>query len=240
MPLKDILQKRDKIRGTSSEHVPATPTPSDGPSALAVPQIKFIRSDTTSQEIINPPIYDADESDRVNNRFYVSAKPDLEHQPPPPTEDRSSRRRLSLFSLSRSPSESSTVTSPPRVRGERRLSQLLHLDRGSRNSSRSSVNIPSDLPQIRNDNNDEQDREAQWEKRATLLVQQTQFGARVPSPSASLGSLEPGAARPSSRSSSPGQVNDPQGDVSAVASCAAWKSVANTSIGQYPRSDSAS
>lgn len=206
MPLKDILQKRDKIQETSSEY-DATP---DEPSTLPVPQIKFIRSDTNSQEVINPPIYDDDE--QSNARFYQSAKPDLEPEQPH-GEESSSRRRLSLFRRSRSPSESSAATSPSRVRGERRLSQLLHFDRASRNSSRSSVNIPSDLPQINHHEGDEQDREAQWEKRATLLVQQTQFGARGPSPSASLGSLDSGV-RPHSRGSSPGRVNDPEGDVS--------------------------
>lgn len=96
------------------------------------------------------------------------------------------------------------------MRGERRFSQLLHLDRGSRNSSRSSVNIPADLPQIvSSDGGDGQDTEAQWEKRATLLVSQNpQFGG---SPRGSMTSFDSG--RRGSRGDSPG-VSDPQGDVS--------------------------
>lgn len=176
-----------------------------------VPEIKFVRSDTTSQEVISPPIYD-DELDHQSLQSPQS--PDTVR----PSSSSERPRRLSLFRRSRSPSEASRAdNSPPRARGERRLSQLLHLDRGSRNSSRSSVNIPADLPQIvSGDGGDEQDEEAQWEKRATLLVSQNpQFGGGhglSPSPRASVTSFDSG--RPGSRGESPGRVSDRQGDVS--------------------------
>jgi hypothetical protein len=207
MPLKEIVQKRDKLR--DHRHAP-TPEPS---SALPVPEIRF----TTSQEAIDP--HGNGEADNPAR----PGSPEGGSSPSP------SRSRLSLFHRSRSPSASTTSTSrshthshspPARPRGERRLSQLLHLDRGgtsSRSSSRSSlnanVNVPADLPQINNDGAvDEQDREAQWEKRATLLVQRNpRFGDNL---SSGCTSSNVGAdGRPGSRSSSPGRVNDPEGDV---------------------------
>ncbi|RJE25710.1 hypothetical protein PHISCL_01973 [Aspergillus sclerotialis] len=211
MPIRDLLQKRDKISDSSSQY---TPTQSDQPSVLAspIPEIKFIRSDTTSQEVIDPPIYD-DEQEHHSHPVQFPQDPHAA-RPSSPDGQEQGRRRLSLFRRSRSPSESSRAdASPPRVRGERRLSQLLHLDRGSRNSSRSSVNIPADLPQIvSTDGGDEQDKEAQWEKRATLLVSQNpQFGGHGLSPRASVTSFDSG--RPGSRGESPGRVSDPQGDI---------------------------
>lgn len=214
MPLKEVVQKRDKLR--DHRHAP-TPEPS---SALPVPEIRFVHSDTTSsQEAVDP--HDNEEADNATRPGSPEggSSPSL------------SRSRLSLFHRSRSPSASTILTShshtnshspPARPRGERRLSQLLHLDRGgtsSRNSSRSSlsanvnVNVPADLPQINNDGAvDEQDREAQWEKRATLLVQRNpRFGDNL---SSGCTSSNVGADwRPGSRSSSPGRVNDPEGDV---------------------------
>jgi hypothetical protein len=213
MPLKEVVQKRDKLR--DHRHAP-TPEPS---SALPVPEIRFVRSDnTTSQEAVDP--HGNEEDDNATR----PGSPEGGSSPSP------SRSRLSLFHhRSRSLSASTTSTSrshtnshspPARPRGERRLSQLLHLNRGgtsSRNSSRSSlsanVNVPADLPQINNDGAvDEQDREAQWEKRATLLVQRNpRFGDNL---SSGCTSSNVGAdGRPGSRSSSPGRVNDPEGDV---------------------------
>ncbi|RMJ26543.1 hypothetical protein PHISP_02590 [Aspergillus sp. HF37] len=215
MPLKEIVQKRDKLR--DHRHTP-TPEPS---SALPVPEIRFVRSDTTSQEAIDP--HDNDNEDETDNP--ACGRP----RPGSPVDGSSpSRSRLSLFHRSRSPSASTTSTahsnSPPACsRGERRLSQLLHLDRGrttgSRNSSGSSLNananVPADLPQINNDSAvDEQDREAQWEKRATLLVQRNpRFGASNLSSGCTTSSIVDADGRPGSRSSSPGRVNDPEGDV---------------------------
>ncbi|KAL4916658.1 hypothetical protein BDW62DRAFT_202481 [Aspergillus aurantiobrunneus] len=191
MPLRDILHKKDKLNSTSDEYVPGT---IDAP-ANAVPEIRFIRSDTTTQEIIVPPSHLNDEDHLASPRLSSS----------------SHRRSLNPFHRSRSPSESQEPASPTRPRGERRLSHLLRRDR--RGSSSSSVNIPPDLPQITPNTGDEQEREAQWEKRATVLAQRSpQHGSpsHSPAPSTGLGAEN---IRPRSRSSSHSRINDPEGDV---------------------------
>lgn len=78
------------------------------------------------------------------------------------------------------------------------------------------MHVPVDLPQI---DDGAQDREAQWEKRATVLVRNPQFGAGS-SPGLSgcgQGSLASNGSRGRSRSSSRGPIDDANGDV-----CASW------------------
>jgi hypothetical protein len=112
---------------------------------------------------------------------------------------------LNPFHRSRTPPEPQDPGSPR----ERRFSDFLR-----RGSSSSSVNLPPDLLQIAADAGDEQEREAQWEKRATVLAQRSpRHGSpnHSPAPSVGLGSEN---VRPRSRSSSHSRINDPQGDVS--------------------------
>ncbi|OOF96397.1 hypothetical protein ASPCADRAFT_206592 [Aspergillus carbonarius ITEM 5010] len=199
MPLREILHKKDALNNSAGQYATdAIPTT----SANTVPQITFIRTDTNTHEVIRPPVFDGDE-DHPDNRY-------LDPVPPSP----SHRKSLNPFRRSRAPSESSGTSSPTRPRGERRLTHLLHLDRsGSRNSSSSSVNVPSDLPQINCDRDDEQDREAQWERRATVLVQRTpQLGASCLSPTSPTGfGLDGAPSR--SRSSSQSGINGPGEDI---------------------------
>jgi hypothetical protein len=195
--LRNILHKRDDLSTEPSQNAPAIPP---------APEFKLIRSDTHTQEIITPP------SNPNGPTPYLSS----------PTQDDpvSPRRSFQLFNRSpRRPSTSSQ--SPPRR--ERRLSNLLHLDHRSRSNSRdSSANIPADLPQIDDDHGaSKQEREALWEKRATVLVQQNpQFahsGASLPGRQgegeATLG-LGLGLEQARSRSSSQSRVGvDPNEDV---------------------------
>ncbi|KJK61970.1 Sel1 repeat [Aspergillus parasiticus SU-1] len=191
MPLREILHKKDRINDTSGQYAAGVP------SAFLSPVPQIIRSDTTSHEVVTPPIYDGDD-------VYHHQNTHLEVSPPSSS---SRRRSLNPFSRSRAPSES--LGSPPSQPRERRLSQLLHRDR--RHSTATSTNIPSNLPQINNEKGDEQEREAQWEKRATVLVQ------RNPNLGSPLSPTSPGFGRNSiesrSRSSSRSGLSDPQGDV---------------------------
>lgn len=195
MPLKDILHKKDRIN-EKTEHVDygagAIPTSLNGQ-----PEFRFYRTDTNTQEAIQPPTFE--NGDGARDR---SSREDTQYSPP-------SQRRLSLFNRPSNKSPSlSPSPSPTRAKGERRLSHLLHLDRSSRNTSSSSVNVPVDLPQIDTNLGDKQDREAQWEKRATILVQ----GNLALSPSSPRGDYGfMGGGR--SRSSSSARINDPEGDV---------------------------
>ncbi|KAJ9271975.1 hypothetical protein DTO212C5_2056 [Paecilomyces variotii] len=196
MPLRDVLHKKDKIN--DSNGVPATPV-----SPSAPPEFRFYRTDTNNQEVIQPPAFDEDD----RNRHHSSG------------EDKhgSSQKRLSIFHRPSNRSSSlSPSASPTRTKGERRLSSLLHLDgRRSRSTSSTSINVPADLPQIDTSVGDKQDREAQWEKRATILVQGNPTLSPL-SPSSRSSSFlgdqgSTGSGRP--RSSSSARINDPEGDV---------------------------
>ncbi|EFE41504.1 conserved hypothetical protein [Trichophyton verrucosum HKI 0517] len=138
------------------------------------PEFRIIRSDTYTEETIDAPPFQTVES--------------------PGT---SPRKSFGLFRRSIDSGRSSQDSHSPR---ESRFSRL-HIGRRSRSGSSSSVNIPDNLPEV-GDTGDEQEREAQWEKRATILVQ---GGSHSP---ASLG-VQKGNR---SRSSSVGKVNDPEGD----------------------------
>lgn len=160
MPLKDILHRHGKDQRPDSRDSNNNPPTSSQ-------EFTFIRTDTHSQEILTP--------NTINTAIANSttAKQDATESPTTP-------RRKSFFRRHSPVSSSSDISSPPRgssEKGEHRISNLLHLDHHSRSSlprsgSTSSVNIPADLPQIDpNVVTDEQEREAQWEKRATRLVQ---------------------------------------------------------------------
>ncbi|KAJ5698638.1 hypothetical protein N7462_000643 [Penicillium macrosclerotiorum] len=190
--LKHILHKREEISEKSQA--------SDGnaqsfPAVSSPPEITFLRSDTFGEEVITPPSFSSHEYE------HKDAPASLESSRPSST---TSRRSFQfLHRSSRSPSLSSP--SPPR---QRRFSHLLHRNRS--NSRDSSVNIPDNLPQIEDDQNfDKQEREAQWEKRATVLIQQNpnlgHSGASLSSPLQSQGDIalqvgQDGRSRSSSRS----------------------------------------
>jgi len=169
--LSDLLKKKSKIEEAQG--------PRDGP--LVVPEFKFIRSTTESQEIIEPPTYPEDE-----------VRPSARHS----KEDKRTLgfRHSSNASFTKDPTAALTSTAektsqqlPVRPRGERRLSERLHLHRRSRsaNSIESSTNLPDDLPaapetigaapkgsaaEDAEQRDAEEQREAQWEKRATMLA----------------------------------------------------------------------
>lgn len=175
MTFKDLLRKRDKARHGDSPQ-PLSPR-------LAPPEFTFIRSDTHTQEYIQPPSFG--------------------DSPTSPTASQDSVfGRLRRSSNASEPSLGHRRLPSSEKGGEKRLSHRLHLNRSSRSSSTSSVNIPANLPTVKHDGN-AQDREAQWEKRATVLAQGT-INVMPPSP------LSP-RRRP--RSSSGGPLSDPKDDV---------------------------
>ncbi len=136
MTLKDLLKKRDKIRGD------VTPTHASPPSVP--PEFTFMRTTTNTQELITPPSFAGD----------------AESQPNKQTKRHS-------FSRLRSSSNVSTASNDHNLHSEKRLSARLYLR--SRTSSSSSIHVPTDLPSI-SDGAEEAEKEAQWEKRATILA----------------------------------------------------------------------
>jgi hypothetical protein len=220
MPLKDILHRHGKGQSQDFNNNPPPPSPQE---------FTFIRTDTHTQEIITPTTIN---TSIANSAAAAAGLAEETQSPTTPT----TPRRKSFFRRRSHISSSSTdnLSSPPPrgslEKGEKRISNLLHLDHHSRSSlsrsgSTSSVNIPADLPQIDSENVvDEQEREALWEKRATKLVQgNPRIGVGVSpdrfSQSASSAGpvnfsyLQPGQGqRPRSRSNS--GVSEPQADVS--------------------------
>lgn len=144
MTLKDLLTRKDSSnsRGGSSRAVGGSSPVVKGSS----PEFTLMRTNTNSQEIIRPP------------------SPISEGRPTLAADSPSPSRRPFRFR-----SSSSVSTIPKDARSERRLSSLLHLRNNSRGSS---VNIPTDLPNIDETNKGQEEKEAQWEARATILAKE--------------------------------------------------------------------
>ncbi|CAF9938102.1 hypothetical protein IMSHALPRED_000662 [Imshaugia aleurites] len=146
MTLKDILKKKEKIREDVTLSVVSPPEPDH-----IAEEFIFLRSDTNTQELINPPSFTSEAAE--------------------PTPHKNQHRLSSHFSRLRSSSDASTQSAQSRTspKNERRLSQRLHLNR-SRAPSSSSVNVPTDLPDIEDVAVQGDEKEAQWEERATMLA----------------------------------------------------------------------
>ena len=140
MTLKDILKKKEKIKEDVTPSVVSPPEPNPMADGFT-----FLRSDTNTQELIQPPSFTSEATD--------------------PTPHKNQHRLSSHFSRLRSSSDASTHS----AKGEKRLSQRLHLNR-SRTPSSSSVNVPTDLPEIQDLAVRGEETEAQWEERATMLA----------------------------------------------------------------------
>ncbi|QSS65763.1 hypothetical protein I7I51_06612 [Histoplasma capsulatum] len=188
MALKDLLKKKDKIKDDHTQQVqqhqqpqrfyqqePFSPPPPPPPPNP--PEFKFFRSDTYTTESIQPPGQHQAQADSHSHPFH----PESQSRSESPTSSNPSSSSRSPFSrlhrLSNVSSAGASENSPSQElspaqseKRERRLSQRLHLNRASRSASTSSVNLPSHLPQIAPDTGDAQDREAQWEKRATIMI----------------------------------------------------------------------
>lgn len=185
MPLKDILKKKNKIKAEQTDHDDLSP--SQVPEAS---QFTFMRTDTNTQEIIQPPSCDGDK-DPAN---------------PPPSKRHSRFRKVSNASSTGSRSATS------HERGEKGLSQRLHLASKSRTSSASSVNLPTDLPNISDETGDAQEKEAKWEERATMLARANPSSRPSSPPTGAMAGMGLGRA-PLERSASTGRVSDAEGDV---------------------------
>lgn len=175
--LRDLLKKKESIAKEAQQSKPAP---------LAIPEFKIIRTTTESEEVIEPPDFPDDEP--VNTKAKEQKK---EHR------RTLGFRRSSNVAQSKDPTasrasleseESKSNALPVRPKNERRLSERLHLGGRSRSKSSDagSSHLPEDLPAAPDSvaiptiavdgaddetSKDEQARkEAQWEKRATILA----------------------------------------------------------------------
>ena len=163
MGLRDILKKKDELQETPQEH-------QEHREHLGAPQFVFVRSDTATHEVIQPP-QDPDQS-------HLAAK-----------EPSKARRSLDVF-RHRSRSRSSSLASSSQLSANsssgaarrdgvgRRLSHRLHLGR----DPGSSEYVPEDLPEIAAsaDPVDKDAAESEWEKRATILAGQNERASSRP------------------------------------------------------------
>lgn len=180
MALKDLLKKREKIK----EEQKTPPKP----------EFTFMRTTTTTQELIVPPSFDGDNSALSYEKKSVLPKASL----------RSHFRNLSASSTS---STKSTA----------KLPRVLNLRRHSTNSS---SNVPNDLPTISDSVEKEgKDEQAKWEERATILARGNRSRASTVSttPCAGTGGTRGGQTRSTEEKMRPPiggrNVSDEQGDV---------------------------
>lgn len=192
MPLKDILKKKEKVQ---NEEI-ARPA-----SALAdVSEFTFMRTDTNTQEIIQPPTH-ADDEVQVPKSTKRFSKP--------------FRKNSNASSTSPNPPNPATPEKEKNEKHDRRLSQRLHLTSKSRTSSTSSANIPVDLANISDGIADPTEREARWEERATILAKENP-NSRTASPAPPTERLEGmsiGAPSTQRRGSIARSISDAEGDV---------------------------
>ncbi|OCK80534.1 HCP-like protein [Lepidopterella palustris CBS 459.81] len=178
MPLKDLLKKKDKIKEDGATVASPTLSPD-------VPEFTFFRTTTTTQEVISPPSFPGD--------------PTREPPREPPQEQ---PKRHSRFRRHSNASQGQSGGEETKAKSDRRLSERLHL---SRSASTVSVNVPEDLPAISNDVANNEDDEARWEKRATLLAK----GNSLSRPSSAAANLDGSGGGGRGRSIS---VSDAGGD----------------------------
>ncbi|KAF1989621.1 HCP-like protein [Aulographum hederae CBS 113979] len=166
MPLKDLLKKKEKVENVPAQDPPAT-------AAAPAPEFTFLRSTTTTQEVIEPPNHPDDvttpsfksqnlEVSKRQSRFRRSSNASQTQGLPTPESRNSSINTAGSVS----PDNRSS-----KHKSDRRLSHRLHLTSRSRTASSTSVNLPSDLPELDAvESKEDDEKEAQWEQRATLLA----------------------------------------------------------------------
>lgn len=184
MTLKDLLKKKDKIKdeGVTQNSVDSPKLSPD------VPEFTFMRTTTTTQDIISPPSFPGDPV----REAALSPEP---------------QKRLGRFRRHSNASHGNSGGEEARPKPEHRLSERFHL---GRTRSSSSVNVPEDLPAVGENVAKNEDDEAQWEKRATLLAKGNTLSRSGSYTTPNVENAQGQAARSRSRSVS---VGDAGGDV---------------------------
>ncbi|KAK3180220.1 hypothetical protein K4F52_008419 [Lecanicillium sp. MT-2017a] len=175
MGLRDMVKKKEELQEK-------TPDAEQTIRAIGGPEFTFIRSDTSSVEVLQPPAGSTGHSSPCNT--------DDGHHLAPGRESHGLRRSLDVFRSSRSRSASLSSQASHQSTGSggggggggaqrRRLSQRLHLSHRQESSDK----VPENLPEIVTtaDPTDKDGMELQWEKRATLLAGQNELALSRPS-----------------------------------------------------------
>ncbi len=148
MPLREILKKKDKAHDGPDNHLENTPP---------VPEFKFMRSDTNTQEILSFP-----EDEAYEPAASADGSSDVQRS----RLSRFTGRSRSQSTTSNASRSSETSKSKDRSPNTKRLSQRLGLRK-----QESSTAVPQDLPDIKD--GQEADGDA-WEQRATMLARENE------------------------------------------------------------------
>ena len=190
MPFRDLLKKKEKIEEQTDYRQPQQREALEPP-----PAFKIVRSDTHTEELLDPP----------------SFSPSDDRSPRPARSPPSPQRSIGRF---RSISRGGDAEGSPK-KDHKRLSDMLHLNRDkSRSSSISSANLPSNLPDVPDaytDRGDQEEKEAKWEQRATILASAGRSPATAASTDATTAQMSQlSLSRPSLPARS---ISDAQSDV---------------------------
>jgi hypothetical protein len=146
MPLRNILKRKDKL------------DPQPPPRDANAPGFTFIRTTTTTEEVISPPLYPGDAP--------PVPSPTPSQRPKSSQSPQRSQRHHGLFQRSLHNNDDGSGVS-------RSLSDRLHLGSRHRSASSSSVNLPANLPAEPSQLGKGLENEAEWEQRATILAKGT-------------------------------------------------------------------
>lgn len=180
MPLRDVLKKRNIIRESSTKQ--QKHEPKNQP-------FTFLRTSSTSQEIIHPPSFPDDPPEGIPRSDRAAPEPlrPEKHREKENSSDTTSnwrsihvlRKHSGASSVTSSEEQYGASTPPGQAsKSERRLSAAfdkLHIGRSSRSSSGNSVHVPADLPNIEGSGTEAMITEAEWERRAALLARQNEL-----------------------------------------------------------------
>jgi hypothetical protein len=176
--LKDLLKKKDSI---------AKDAPQNKPAVLAVPEFRIIRTTTESEEVIEPPHFDGDDDVPPGKAPKKERRRTLFSRASSAATPKNASASKSRSSLE-SDDTKKLQSLPVRPKNERKLSERLHMGGRSRSKTNenTSAHLPENLPAapdsvavptISVDGTTDEgnkyanaQREAQWEKRATILA----------------------------------------------------------------------
>ncbi|KAI9709316.1 MAG: hypothetical protein M1820_003436 [Bogoriella megaspora] len=222
MTLKDLLKKKDRLRGNND-----APEAGLRPPESETPEFTFLRTTTNTQEQIEPPSFpdenkltpDEARHSKFSSRFRKSSNPTA-----PSTAATNANVRPDIQPNDSKPRDPNNFQ-PPETKGhERKFSERLHLRSHSRSRSASSVNsvnVPDDLPAIENEAVDvkDEDGQARWEARATILAKSNGLDGRGRADTVDggryqiSGDVQPGGRSRHSRSRSGSRsIGDEKGD----------------------------
>lgn len=174
MTLKDLLKRHKaddhaEIRAGSpsrsgryySGEGESRNAPAQAQPGLDVPEFTFMRTTTSTQEIIEPPTHPGDHTGQVKVAAVDNSVP------------ASSPKRLSRFRRHSNAGQDAPVAqldgAPRTSREDKRLSERLHFGNRGRSNSIASANLPTDLADVSTMSVGQD--EDTWEKRATILAQ---------------------------------------------------------------------